>query len=248
MTALAALLAACAVGVLLAPSPARLRLAALRVSTDATSLGTAGVTSSTAAAADNPPLLTSRPARAAASLLCGLATAGLLGGWFAIVGGCVIAGVAWVMLGRLSTSSQPDESPIVTALAADLLLAAIRAGCSPVMAADIVGTVIAAPVGAALRADAVAARLGASDRAWQHLLESPQWSPLGRALKTSLAHGTSPTAALERVARDARDGCRWDGEAKARSVGARAAAPLGLCFLPAFVLVAIVPIVVTSFR
>jgi hypothetical protein len=52
---------------------------------------------------------------------------------------------------------------------------------------------------------------------------------------------------LERVARDARDGSRWEGEAKARAVGARAAAPLGLCFLPAFVLVAIVPIVVASF-
>jgi hypothetical protein len=51
---------------------------------------------------------------------------------------------------------------------------------------------------------------------------------------------------LERVAEDARDTARRAAEARARSLGARAAAPLGLCFLPAFVLVGVVPIVVTA--
>jgi hypothetical protein len=48
---------------------------------------------------------------------------------------------------------------------------------------------------------------------------------------------------LQRVAEDARDAARWDAQARARALGARAAAPLGLCFLPAFVLVGIVPVV-----
>jgi hypothetical protein len=48
---------------------------------------------------------------------------------------------------------------------------------------------------------------------------------------------------LQRIALDARESARWAAEARARSVGARAAAPLGLCFLPAFVLVGIVPLV-----
>ena len=36
---------------------------------------------------------------------------------------------------------------------------------------------------------------------------------------------------------------RSEAEARARTVGVRAAAPLGLCLLPAFVLVGVVPLV-----
>ncbi|PSL05416.1 hypothetical protein CLV30_104286 [Haloactinopolyspora alba] len=69
---------------------------------------------------------------------------------------------------------------------------------------------------------------------------------MARALVSTMSRGTSPVAALRRTAAEAREAARWAGEAKARSLGARAAAPLGLCFLPAFVLVGVVPMVATS--
>jgi hypothetical protein len=81
--------------------------------------------------------------------------------------------------------------------------------------------------------------------AWAGLLDDPASRPIGRAMLRSAARGVSPVPVLQRVALDARDSARWAAEARARSVGAKAAAPLGLCFLPAFVLVGIVPLVAT---
>ncbi|MGH8825880.1 MAG: type II secretion system F family protein, partial [Jiangellaceae bacterium] len=96
----------------------------------------------------------------------------------------------------------------------------------------------------ALVAAAAAARVGADpSSAWVNLADDPALGTLARALAGAGTHGASPVAMLERVAADARDAARWEAQARARALGARAAAPLGLCFLPAFVLVGIVPVV-----
>jgi hypothetical protein len=52
---------------------------------------------------------------------------------------------------------------------------------------------------------------------------------------------------LALLAGDLRRRRRAAAEQRARSVGVRAAAPLGLCFLPAFVLIGVVPSVVSAF-
>jgi hypothetical protein len=49
-----------------------------------------------------------------------------------------------------------------------------------------------------------------------------------------------------RLAEDLRRRDRADVESRARSVGVKAALPLGLCLLPAFVLVGVVPLVAGS--
>lgn len=238
VTICAALLMAGLLTVLLAPHPARHRL----------DLILADHRSDTSPEPrSEPPRFSSPRARVAASVLAGLGVTTLFGGWFAPIAGIIAAIGAYVVLKRSATPRAVSQSAVGTALAADLLLAGIRAGCSPVTAAEIVGAALGGSLGGALIADGCAARLGACENSWQELHRVRSWRPLGRALRASLAHGMSPAPALKRAARDARDGARWDGEAKARSVGARAAAPLGLCFLPAFVLVAIVPIVATSF-
>ncbi len=132
-------------------------------------------------------------------------------------------------------------------LAADLMTAALSAGCPPAAAAESVGAAIGGPLGRALIDAAAAASVGVEpDRAWSGLAAEPAVRPLARALTAAMTRGTSPSPVLERVAADARDAARWAGEARARSLGARAAAPLGLCFLPAFVLVGVVPIIATS--
>ena len=51
-------------------------------------------------------------------------------------------------------------------------------------------------------------------------------------------------AAVERLADDLARAGRAESEDRARAVGVKAAVPLGLCLLPAFVLIGIVPLVV----
>ncbi|MCW2777557.1 MAG: hypothetical protein JWN17_1282, partial [Frankiales bacterium] len=50
--------------------------------------------------------------------------------------------------------------------------------------------------------------------------------------------------AVARLAADARAEARSAAEQRARRAGVLAVAPLGLCFLPAFVLLGVVPVVV----
>jgi pilus assembly protein TadC len=58
------------------------------------------------------------------------------------------------------------------------------------------------------------------------------------------AQSGAPVAeVLTRLADDAREASRAASVAAARSVGVKAVAPLGLCFLPAFVLLGIIPVV-----
>jgi hypothetical protein len=72
-------------------------------------------------------------------------------------------------------------------------------------------------------------------------------APLGRTMARSLQTGAPMADGLALLAADLRRRRRAVTEQRARSVGVRAAAPLGLCFLPAFVLVGVVPAVVSAF-
>jgi Flp pilus assembly protein TadB len=167
-------------------------------------------------------------------------------GWFL---GFAVGGATWFGVDRLEPAAVIRRRQRIAAavpLAAELLAAAVAAGAPPDRAADAVGEAIDGPLGEALSVAAAATRVGADPgSAWRGLLGDPVTRPLARAMLRSAARGASPVSALDRVARDARDTARWAAEAKARSVGAKAAAPLGLCFLPAFVLVGIVPLVAT---
>ena len=53
---------------------------------------------------------------------------------------------------------------------------------------------------------------------------------------------------MARLAEDLRRAARADVETRARAVGVKAAVPLGVCLLPAFVLVGVVPLVAGSRR
>ena len=58
--------------------------------------------------------------------------------------------------------------------------------------------------------------------------------------------GASVADAMARLADDLRLSSRAAVEARARAVGVRAALPLGVCLLPAFVLLGVVPLVAGS--
>jgi Flp pilus assembly protein TadB len=178
------------------------------------------------------------------------AGAWLVSGWAGLVVGVGLGAGAWAYLGRLEPArvvAAREQTVRALPLTAGLLAASLAAGSPPVVAAEAVGRAIGGPLGTALEGAAASARVGVEpSMAWMGMATDPSLRPLARALSGAVARGASPVAVLERVAHDARDAARWAAEARARSVGARAAPPLGLCFLPAFVLVGIVPVVATA--
>jgi hypothetical protein len=78
---------------------------------------------------------------------------------------------------------------------------------------------------------------------WRLLSGDDVLAPLGRALARAHDSGASVVLAIDRLAGDLARDHRGVAEDRARAVGVKAAIPLGLCLLPSFLLVGIVPVV-----
>jgi Flp pilus assembly protein TadB len=130
-------------------------------------------------------------------------------------------------------------------VAAHLLSSALVAGAAPVAAIELVGGAIGGPLASHLRRVAAIVRLGGDLGAtWRSVRSDDGLAPLGRTVARALETGAPLADALDRLAVDLRSRQRFEVDRRARSVGVRAAAPLGLCFLPAFLLVGVVPVVI----
>ncbi|MFD0583230.1 type II secretion system F family protein [Dactylosporangium darangshiense] len=182
------------------------------------------------------------------ALLAGLSVALAIGGVTGLVVGCVLAVGCGLVLGRLEPPGVRRERAAARAdlpFAADLLAAALRAGSPPDRAALAVGEVLGGPVGLRLARTGRALRLGAApEDAWAHLADLPGGARFARAAARSAEHGTALTRTLDRQAADLRVAKAAAAEAAVRRVGVLAVLPVGLCFLPAFVLAGVVPVVV----
>ncbi len=133
-------------------------------------------------------------------------------------------------------------------VAVDLLVACLRAG-QPV-ADSLVAVADAWPgvVGQELRTVSAQLALGGDPvEIWRDWPTDPALEPLARAFVRAARSGASIAVTLEHASSDLRRQRRWAGQASARSVGVRTAAPLGLCFMPAFVVLGVVPTVISTF-
>ncbi|MFT4215570.1 MAG: type II secretion system F family protein [Micropruina sp.] len=101
-----------------------------------------------------------------------------------------------------------------------------------------------APAAALRRLDA-AVRLGVpEDTAWAELAEAhPALACLVRELRHASSSGVSLGPLLRRHAREAQEAVRGAAQSRARQAGVGIVLPLVACFLPAFLLVGVVPIV-----
>ncbi|MGW0230757.1 type II secretion system F family protein [Actinopolymorpha singaporensis] len=188
-----------------------------------------------------------RRIRTLAAVLAGCAAAVVVGGVTGLVLGVVAAfAVPWV-LGRLEPREVRRRREQLAAdlpFVADLLAGCLRAGSSPQRAIEAIAAELEGPTGNALAQVATGFRLGADARtAWSGFLAEDGLAPFGRAMVRVWDSGAPLASTLDRLADDARAALRARNDQRARTVGVRAAAPLGLCFLPAFVLVGIVPLV-----
>jgi Flp pilus assembly protein TadB len=176
-----------------------------------------------------------------------------IGGWV-FVGGLVgvVAGVAasvlaWRVLGRAESPGdrrRREELERDLPTAVHLLAACLAAGAATSSAFETVASALPGAVADELQVVRHRLALGVEPSAvWQDLSTHPQLRPLGRALARAQQSGASVRAAVDALAVELAAQTRGRVDALARSVEVRAAAPLGVCFLPAFVLVGVVPMV-----
>jgi len=134
------------------------------------------------------------------------------------------------------------------ALMLDLFAACLSSGAPVAVAARSVADALQGPLADDLRAIAVRLDLGADPSVvWRGFGGDDRTRRIGLALARGSLSGTASSSAMSAMADDQRSVIRREGEAAARRVAVRVAAPLGLCFLPAFVLLAIVPAVLGAF-
>ena len=155
--------------------------------------------------------------------------------------------VLWFAGRRGIAAAQRARAAVVAALpvAADLLAACLSSGAPVTEALATVADMTSGPLAHRLHHVAAAMRVGAdAAEAWGPLGADDPLAPLGRALVRSAETGAPIARMVAAVADEQRRAQRWAAEAAARRAGVLAVGPLAVCFLPAFVLIGIVPVVV----
>jgi len=176
----------------------------------------------------------------------------VLGGTGGLVVGGVAALAAWSALGRVEPSSVrrlrdrlAGELPGV----ADLVAACLECGVTPFGAVEAAAAALGEPWEARLLPPLDAIRLGADPRrAWADLAAEPATAPLAAVLLRAVDDGVALVPLLRAVAADRRRERRSRARQRAQRAGVLALGPLGACFLPAFVLIGVVPTVVSVGR
>ncbi|MFF3173807.1 type II secretion system F family protein [Streptomyces sp. NPDC057900] len=130
-------------------------------------------------------------------------------------------------------------------LAADLLAACISVGAGPREAAEAVGESLGGPVGEQLARTAAEIRLGGDPAvAWGRFGEIPGAAALARCLDRAAETGAPAAEPVSRLAEAMRAERSSAAVARAQRAGVLITAPVGLCFLPAFLVVGVAPVVI----
>ena len=183
-----------------------------------------------------------------------LAVTGVVCAGYALVGG-VAGGLLGVLCGAGVRWWQRRPTPVEDVdvaraarelpLAADLLAACIAAGADPATAARVVGDSLGGPVGRRLSWGAAELRLGGEPAgAWHRLAEVPGARPLARLLERAGESGAPAAGPVAGLAAQARADWARTATAAAQRAAVLVTAPVGLCFLPAFLMVGVVPVLV----
>lgn len=188
-----------------------------------------------------------RDASVPLAVVAGVAVAVLIGRWWGVPV-AIGAGVAVVRGLRRRTPAEIRKAQLRAAadlpLGADLLAAALQAGAPVDRAVSAVADALGGPLGERLGRTARSLSLGAdAPEAWGHLSDVPGAGRLVAAAVRSSASGGALAGALGRLADDLRGDRRVAADVAARRAGVLIVLPLGLCFLPAFGLAGLMPVI-----
>lgn len=186
------------------------------------------------------------------ALVVGVPLALLVEGVAGLVVGAVLGAILGVLGDRWLTR-QPSRAEVAVErrvaadlpFAVDLLAAALRAGATPDMAARCVGKALGGPLGERLLRVDRALGLGApAGEAWSYLGTDDGVKRIARAAERSQQSGAAFAQSLLRIADELRSDSLLSAESAARRAAVLIVLPLGLCFLPSFVLAGLVPVIV----
>ena len=130
----------------------------------------------------------------------------------------------------------PTPNPLDTAADLELFVACVSAGLSPARAAAAV----------AWRSPASLLSLGVdADRAWRELAQAPGLGELAALARSSHHSGAGLSNGCSRIAARLRDDGADHATAEAERAGVLIALPMTLCYLPAFFLLGLAPMVIS---
>lgn len=158
----------------------------------------------------------------------------------------VAAAVGWRSRSWESAASRRRRARLEGELphVVDLMTAALAAGAAPTTALALVAEVVDEAMAAELRPWTTRLHLGTDPvTVWSAMARHPQLGRLGATLQRAAESGAPVAAALLRLSEDLRSRRRAAVDERVRQVEVRAAVPLGVCLLPSFVLVGVVPLV-----
>ena len=201
---------------------------------------------------DAPPLLHRLLLSVACAVALGL-TAAQISDWsWALIWSAVpiIAMTGLVALGWLEPRSARDRQRrliMEVPQALELLAACLAAGLPARTACAAVVQAFEGPVADDLGRVLALLQLGAGEvSAWRAIDDHPQLGMAAADLARSVESGTSTVEGLQHHATAARETRRAALQVRARAVGVRSVLPMMLCFLPSFMLLGIVPAVVSA--
>ncbi|MDF2744667.1 MAG: hypothetical protein K0S88_6045 [Actinomycetia bacterium] len=164
--------------------------------------------------------------------------------WPGLTLGCTL------VLGRLeplAARRRREQLVMETPQALELMAACLAAGVPIRTAGRAVALAFDGPVGDDLDRARALAELGTSDaEAWLSLRDHPQLGATAQELARSVESGTMMVEGLRHHAEAAREARRAALLVRARGVGVRSVLPLMTCFIPSFLLLGVVPTVVST--
>lgn len=181
------------------------------------------------------------------ALGAGLAAWAFVGGPVGPVVGMVGALGSWLVLARAEPSAvRREREEVARELPhlVDLFASTLRAGAEPSAGLEAVCRALPGPAAARLAPVVDQGRWGASaGEVWRSVVDDEALGPLARAMVRSESSGASVVDVVERLADELESEALAAAEDAARRVGVSAAIPLGVCLLPAFLLIGVAPTV-----
>ncbi|CAM3257463.1 type II secretion system F family protein [Prescottella defluvii] len=142
------------------------------------------------------------------------------------------------------TADAPAD-PMAVAGTFDLLAACLKAGLPVSTAVAAAARSAPGPLAESLRRTADLLALGADPAtAWDVVAAEPATEALARMARRSARSGAALSAAIGELAAQQRSDAEDAAVAAAERAGVLVSGPLGLCFLPAFICLGIVPVVI----
>lgn len=167
--------------------------------------------------------------------------------WFhGVVGGIAGALVGAVVWRAVRARGQADRAdPLALAAGWDLLSAGMRAGLPVSVIVRAVGEEFTGVSARVLREVSDHLALGSDPvSAWEPALAHPDTAELARAARRTARTGSGLAAMSADLAAQSRSAVDEQSQVRAQRAAVWISAPLGLCFLPAFLCLGVVPVIV----